>query len=226
MTVKIRLDRMLFERRMSLSELADRVGVTTANLSILKTGRARAIRFSTLDALCVALDCQPGDLLEFVPGRLDDLNDFEVEATSLNPGGAGGGPDRGTATGRSVGVAAAPVFCGRRGAALNGAVTEQPLNRTAAETPIHSHVEWRRNVPVASGLDIERGSPLGSFTSQQDAAAQASGWTADETRPSIRRTFEFKDFSEAFGFMSRVALAAETADHHPEWSNMSLWRTG
>ena len=77
MTIKIRLDRMLFERRMSLSELADRVGVTTANLSILKTGRARAIRFSTLDALCVALDCQPGDLLEFVPGRLDDLNDTE-----------------------------------------------------------------------------------------------------------------------------------------------------
>ena len=85
---------------------------------------------------------------------------------------------------------------------------------------------------MASGLDIERGSPLGSFTSQQvpmskfsllspqDAAAQASGWTADETRPSIRRTFEFKDFSEAFGFMSRVALAAETADHHPEWSNV------
>ena len=77
MTVKIRLDRMLFERRMSLSELADRVGVTTANLSILKTGRARAIRFSTLDALCVALECQPGDLLEFVTGRQEDLNDTE-----------------------------------------------------------------------------------------------------------------------------------------------------
>ena len=77
MTIKIRLDRMLFERRMSLSELADRVGVTTANLSILKTGRARAIRFSTLDALCVALECQPGDLLEFVTGRQEDLNDTE-----------------------------------------------------------------------------------------------------------------------------------------------------
>ena len=68
---------MLFERRMSLSELADRVGVTTANLSILKTGRARAIRLSTLDALCAALECQPGDLLEFTPGRLDEFSDPE-----------------------------------------------------------------------------------------------------------------------------------------------------
>ena len=77
MTIRMRLDRMLFERRMSLSELADRVGVTTANLSILKTGRARAIRLSTLDALCAALDCQPGDLLEFTPGRLDEFSDPE-----------------------------------------------------------------------------------------------------------------------------------------------------
>jgi len=77
MTIRIRLDRMLFERRMSLSELADRVGVTAANLSILKTGRARAIRLSTLEALCAALDCQPGDLLEFTPGRIEDLSDFD-----------------------------------------------------------------------------------------------------------------------------------------------------
>ena len=56
--------------------------------------------------------------------------------------------------------------------------------------------------------------------SPNDAAAQAAGWTADLDRPSIRRTFHFKDFSEAFGFMTRVALAAETADHHPEWSNV------
>ena len=75
MSIRITLDRVLFERRMSLSELADRVGVTTANLSILKTGRARAIRFSTLNALCAALDCQPGDLLEFTAGRAEDLND-------------------------------------------------------------------------------------------------------------------------------------------------------
>lgn len=77
MAIKIKLDRMLYERRMSLSELADRVGVTAANLSILKTGRARAMRFSTLDALCTALDCQPGDLLEYTPGQMGELNDSE-----------------------------------------------------------------------------------------------------------------------------------------------------
>jgi putative transcriptional regulator len=68
MAIRVRLDRMLLQRRMSLTELADRVGVTIANLSILKTGKARAIRFSTLDALCRELDCQPGDLLRFEPG--------------------------------------------------------------------------------------------------------------------------------------------------------------
>ena len=68
MPIRIRLDRVLLERRMSLSELADRVGVTAANLSILKTGRARAVRFSTMDALCRELECQPGDLLTFEPG--------------------------------------------------------------------------------------------------------------------------------------------------------------
>ena len=67
MPIRIRLDRMLLERRMSLGELADRVGVTAANLSILKTGRARAVRFTTLDALCRELACQPGDLLAFEP---------------------------------------------------------------------------------------------------------------------------------------------------------------
>lgn len=68
MSIGIQLDRMLLERRMSLTELADRVGVTLANLSILKTGKARAIRFSTLDALCRELNCQPGDLLVHSPG--------------------------------------------------------------------------------------------------------------------------------------------------------------
>jgi putative transcriptional regulator len=58
---------MLHKRRMTLTELADRVGITIVNLSILKTGKARAIRFSTLEALCEALACQPGDILEFVP---------------------------------------------------------------------------------------------------------------------------------------------------------------
>lgn len=65
MPVRVNLDRVLLERRMSLTELSDRVGVTIANLSILKTGKARAVRFSTLDALCRELECQPGDLLSF-----------------------------------------------------------------------------------------------------------------------------------------------------------------
>jgi len=71
MAIRVLLDRALLERRMSLTELADRVGVTIANLSILKTGKARAIRFTTLDALCRELDCQPGDLLRFEPGPED-----------------------------------------------------------------------------------------------------------------------------------------------------------
>ena len=71
MAIRLQLDRVLLQRRMSLTELADRVGVTLANLSILKTGKARAIRFSTLDALCRELDCQPGDLLAYEPGPQD-----------------------------------------------------------------------------------------------------------------------------------------------------------
>ncbi len=63
MTIRIELDEILYQRRMTLTELADRVGITMANLSILKTGKAKAIRFSTLDAICAALDCQPGDLI-------------------------------------------------------------------------------------------------------------------------------------------------------------------
>jgi len=65
MAILVRLDELLHERRMTLTELAQRVDMTLANLSILKTGKARAIRFSTLEAICVALACQPGDLLEF-----------------------------------------------------------------------------------------------------------------------------------------------------------------
>ena len=67
MAIRVNLDRLLLERRMSLTELADRVGVTLANLSILKTGKAKAIRFSTLEAICRALECQPGDLLAYSP---------------------------------------------------------------------------------------------------------------------------------------------------------------
>lgn len=63
--IRINLDVMMARRKMSLTELADRVGITLANLSILKRGKAKAIRFSTLDALCKALDCQPGDILEY-----------------------------------------------------------------------------------------------------------------------------------------------------------------
>ena len=67
MAIEVRLDRMLLERRMTLTELADRVGITVANLSILKTGKAKAVRLQTLDAVCRELDCQPGDLLVHVP---------------------------------------------------------------------------------------------------------------------------------------------------------------
>jgi len=67
MPIAVKLDDMLHDRRMTLTELADRVGLTLANLSILKTGKARAIRFSTLDAICEALACQPGDILRFEP---------------------------------------------------------------------------------------------------------------------------------------------------------------
>ncbi len=71
MPIVIRLDDVLHDRRMTLTELADRVGLTLANLSILKTGKARAIRFSTLDAICTALSCQPGDILRCEPGPAD-----------------------------------------------------------------------------------------------------------------------------------------------------------
>ena len=65
--IRIDLDVMLARRKMSLTELSQRVGITLANLSILKTGKAKAVRFQTLDAICRALDCQPGDILEYVP---------------------------------------------------------------------------------------------------------------------------------------------------------------
>ncbi|MFL6762440.1 MAG: helix-turn-helix domain-containing protein [Sphingomicrobium sp.] len=68
MAIAVKLDDLLHDRRMTLTELAERIGITLANLSILKTGKARAIRFSTLEAICEVLKCQPGDLLEFVPG--------------------------------------------------------------------------------------------------------------------------------------------------------------
>jgi putative transcriptional regulator len=67
MPIAVKLDDLLHDRRMTLTELAERIDITLANLSILKTGKARAIRFSTLEAICEVLGCQPGDLLEFRP---------------------------------------------------------------------------------------------------------------------------------------------------------------
>ena len=69
MAIAVKLDDVLYDRRMTLTELADRIGLTLANLSILKTGKARAIRFSTLEAICDALECQPGDILQFESER-------------------------------------------------------------------------------------------------------------------------------------------------------------
>jgi putative transcriptional regulator len=74
MPIAVKLDDLLHDRRMTLTDLADRVGMTLANLSILKTGKARAIRFSTLDAICEALSCQPGDLLRFEPAQETERN--------------------------------------------------------------------------------------------------------------------------------------------------------
>lgn len=67
----VNLDVMLAKRHMSLTQLSEKVGLTLANLSVLKTGKAKAVRFSTLDALCKALECQPGDILEFREGEND-----------------------------------------------------------------------------------------------------------------------------------------------------------
>jgi len=77
MPIIVKLDDVLHARRMTLTQLAERTGITLPNLSILKTSKARAIRFSTLAAICSALDCQPGDLLHFLPARaeLDDHRD-------------------------------------------------------------------------------------------------------------------------------------------------------
>ena len=69
MPIEVNLDVVLAKRKMSMIELSDRVGITMANLSILKTGKAKAVRFSTLEAICRVLECQPGDILSFVPGE-------------------------------------------------------------------------------------------------------------------------------------------------------------
>ncbi len=82
MAILVKLDDLLHDRRMTLTELAERIDITLANLSILKTGKARAIRFSTLEAICDVLSCQPGDLLEFrsdsVAGRRPSVSLDEI----------------------------------------------------------------------------------------------------------------------------------------------------
>jgi putative transcriptional regulator len=75
MAILVKLDDMLHERRMTLTELSERIGITLANLSVLKTGKARAIRFSTLDAICSALNCQPGDILARDGSPMEAEND-------------------------------------------------------------------------------------------------------------------------------------------------------
>jgi putative transcriptional regulator len=75
MAITVKLDDMLYARRMTLTELSERIGITLANLSVLKTGKARAIRFSTLEAICEALQCQPGDLLEYDSTRTEESDE-------------------------------------------------------------------------------------------------------------------------------------------------------
>lgn len=81
MPIIVNLDVMMARRKMSLGELSEKVHVTLSNLSILKTGKAKAIRFSTLEAICEALQCQPGDLLEYLPG---DTKNVTLENTSAS----------------------------------------------------------------------------------------------------------------------------------------------
>lgn len=78
MPIIVNVDVMLAKRKMSVSELADKIGITLSNLSILKTNKARAIRFSTLEALCKALDCQPADILEYKPDAKAPNSESEV----------------------------------------------------------------------------------------------------------------------------------------------------
>jgi len=80
MPIVVNLDVMMARRKMSLNELSARVGITLSNLSILKTGKAKAVRFETLEAICAALDCQPGDILEYVANdRTSELYNFDNE---------------------------------------------------------------------------------------------------------------------------------------------------
>ena len=84
MAIIVKLDDRLHDKRTTLTELADRIGITLANLSILKTGKAKAIRFSTLDAICRELDCQPGDILGFL-SNVKDTGDYSLDIPKPNP---------------------------------------------------------------------------------------------------------------------------------------------
>lgn len=77
MAIIIRLDRVLADRKMQLNELAERVGITVVNLSNLKTGKVKAVRFSTLNSICKVLDCQPGDILEYIQGDDEEEDDAD-----------------------------------------------------------------------------------------------------------------------------------------------------
>lgn len=81
MAIIINIDVMLAKRKMSVTELADRVGITMANISILKNGKAKAIRFSTLEEICKALECQPGDILEYREENVEEEKNGQGEAT-------------------------------------------------------------------------------------------------------------------------------------------------
>jgi putative transcriptional regulator len=84
MPIVVNLDVMLARRKLRLNELAERVGITPQNLSVLKTGRARAIRFSTLEKLCEVLECQPGDLFAFAPADGEAAQEDDAPAISAN----------------------------------------------------------------------------------------------------------------------------------------------
>ena len=83
MSILVKLDDMLHARRMTLTELSERIGITLANLSVLKTGKARAVRFSTLEAICEALQCQPGDLLEFASRSTGNVDDAAAASSQI-----------------------------------------------------------------------------------------------------------------------------------------------
>lgn len=87
MPIIVDIDVMLARRKMAVGTLAERIGITPANLSVLKNGRAKAVRLSTLEALCEALECQPGDLLRWEPGRSGQDEDVPAQARSGPAGG-------------------------------------------------------------------------------------------------------------------------------------------